>query len=256
VTGFLAVVCALFGLAIGSFLNVVIYRVPRKESVVQPRSRCPQCDTQLRPSDNVPVVSWLLLGGRCRTCKAKVSLRYPIVELTTAALFAGVALRFGASWAVPAFCLFFAALLALALIDLEHFLLPNRIIYPTLLASVPLLLLAAAAGHEWNHLRSAVIGGLAAFAVFFVLNLVYPRGMAFGDVRLSAVIGVYLGWIGPRTLFLGLFLGFLTASIVGIGLIVARKADRKTPVPFGVFLAIGAAVAVFAGGPVIHWWMD
>ena len=255
-TGFLAVVCAFIGLAVGSFLNVVIYRIPRKESVVHPRSRCPLCDTQLRASDNVPVVSWLVLGGRCRTCRGKVSARYPIVELTTAALFAGVALRFGASWAVPAFCLFFAALLALALIDFEHFLLPNRIIYPTLCASLPLLVLAAAAGHQWDHLRSAFIGGAAAFAVFFVLNLVYPKGMAFGDVRLSGVIGLYLGWIGPRTLFLGLFLGFLTASVVGIGLIVARKADRKTPVPFGVFLAIGAALAVFAGGPVIHWWMD
>jgi leader peptidase (prepilin peptidase) / N-methyltransferase len=116
--------------------------------------------------------------------------------------------------------------------------------------------LAAAANHQWDHLRSALIGGLAAFAVFFVLNLVYPKGMAFGDVRLSGVIGLYLGWIGPKTLFLGLFLGFLTASIVGIGLIVARRADRKTPVPFGVFLAIGAALAVFAGGPVIQWWMD
>ena len=256
VTGVLAVVCALFGLAIGSFLNVVIYRVPRKESVVHPRSRCPQCDTQLRSIDNVPVVSWLLLGGRCRTCKGKVSARYPVVELTTAALFAGAALRFGASWELPGFCLFFAALLALALIDLEHFLLPNKIIYPTLLASIPLLLVAAAAGHQWDHLRGAVIGSLAAFAVFFLLNLVYPRGMAFGDVRLSAVIGLYLGWIGPRTLFVGLFLGFLTASVVGIGLIVARRANRKTPVPFGVFLAIGAGIAVFAGGPVIRWWLD
>jgi leader peptidase (prepilin peptidase)/N-methyltransferase len=242
-------------LAVGSFLNVVIYRVPRKESVVHPRSRCPSCDTQLAPYDNIPVVSWLVLRGRCRTCRSPVSVRYPLVELATAALFAGAAVRFGADWVLPAFCLFLAAVLALALIDLEHFLLPNRVIYPTLLASIPLLLVAAAAGHQWDQLRTAAIGCGAAFLAFFVLNLVYPRGMAFGDVRLSAVIGLYLGWIGLRTVFVGLFLAFLTASVVGIGLIVARRASRKTPVPFGVFLAIGAAIAVFAGGPVIQWWM-
>src|SRR5205814_1522211 len=125
----------------------------------------------------------------------------------------------------------------------------------TLALSVPLLVLAAAEGDHWRNLRNAGLGALAAFGVFFLLNLVYPRGMAFGDVRLSAVIGLYLGWLGPRTLFLGLFLAFLTASVVGIALIVARKANRRSPIPFGVFLAIGAAVAVFFGRPVLHWYL-
>ena len=146
-------------------------------------------------------------------------------------------------------------LFALAVIDYEHFLLPNRIIYPTLLASIPLLVFAAAGDGEWHRLRNALIGSAAAFGAFFVLNLIYPKGMAFGDVRLSAVIGLYLGWLGGRTVFLGLFLAFLTASVVGIGLILVRRAGRKTPIPFGVFLAAGAAIAVFFGNPILHRWM-
>ena len=131
-TTFLAAVCGLFGLAVGSFLNVVIHRVPRRESVSHPRSQCPGCETQLAVYDNIPVASWLILGGRCRTCKTKISVRYPLVELGTASLFVAAAVRFGADWVLPAFCLFLAALFALALIDLEWFLLPSRIIYPTL----------------------------------------------------------------------------------------------------------------------------
>jgi leader peptidase (prepilin peptidase)/N-methyltransferase len=200
------------------------------------------------------VASWVVLGGRCRTCKTKISVRYPLVELATAGLFVAAALRFGADWVLPAFCLFLAALLALALIDLEWFLLPSRIIYPTLLASAPLLLLAAVAGHDWTNLRHAIVGSAAAFLAFFVLNLVYPKGMAFGDVRLSAVVGLYLGWLGLRHVFLGLFLAFLTATFVGVALILARRADRKSPIPFGIFLAIGAAITVFAGDPIVRWW--
>ena len=254
-TGLLVAACAVLGLSIGSFLNVVIHRVPRKESVVRPRSRCPSCDTQLSSLDNIPLVSWLVLRGRCRTCGVRISPRYPLVELLTGALFAGAAVRFGYDWALPAFLLFLASLVALAVIDYEHFLLPNRIIYPTLLASLPLLVLAAAAGHQWRAFRDAVLGSVVAFAVFFVLNLVYPRGMAFGDVRLSSIIGLYLGWLGPRTVFLGLFAAFLTASIVGIGLILGRRANRKTPIPFGVFLAVGAIVAVYWGNAILDWWI-
>jgi leader peptidase (prepilin peptidase)/N-methyltransferase len=250
----IAAFCGVIGLMIGSFLNVVIHRVPRKESVVRPRSHCPSCGTQLTALDNIPLVSWLVLGGKCRTCRAHISGRYPLVELATGALFAATALRFSGDWVLPAFLLFFAALLALAVIDFEQFLLPNRIIYPTLLASLPLLVLAAAGNGDWRSLRNALFGALAAFAVFFLLNLVYPRGMAFGDVRLSAVIGLYLGWLGARTEFVGFFLAFLSASVIGIGLMLAHRANRKTPIPFGVFLAIGAAVAVFAGRTMVGWW--
>jgi leader peptidase (prepilin peptidase)/N-methyltransferase len=212
--------------------------------------------------DNIPVVSWLVLRGKCRTCGERISIRYPLVELATGGLFAAVAVRFGLDWPLAGFLLFTAALLALALIDLEHFLLPNRIIYPTLFASVPLLVGAAALGDYWRHfeergsgLKGSIIGGLVAFGFFFLLNLIYPRGMAFGDVRLSGLIGVYLGWLGPATAFLGFFAAFLTGSIVGVGLILARRASRTTPIPFGVFLAIGAMLAIFFGRPFFDWYL-
>src|SRR5947208_14309635 len=144
-TAFVAAASALVGLAVGSFLNVVIYRVPRKESVVRPRSHCPGCGTQLAERDNIPVVSWVLLRGRCRTCGEPISARYPLVELGTAALFVAAALRFGLDWALPAYLVFFAALVAVSFIDLEHYIIPNRIVYPTLFVSIPLLAVAAAA---------------------------------------------------------------------------------------------------------------
>src|SRR4051794_4858498 len=225
--------CGILGLAVGSFLNVVIYRVPRKESVVRPRSHCPSCGTQLKEIDNIPLVSWLVLRGKCRTCGEPISVRYPLVELATGLLYAAVAVRFGFDWPLPAFLLFTAALLALALIDLEHYLLPNRIIYPTLFASVPLLVGAAAFGHYWTHfeergsgLKGSVIGGLVAFGFFFLLNLIYPRGMAFGDVRLSGLIGVYLGWLGPATAFPGFFPPLITRSVGGGGPILAPRGRR------------------------------
>src|SRR5205814_3154050 len=157
-TAVVAVACGVLGLAVGSFLNVVVYRVPRKESVVRPRSHCPNCGTQLADKDNVPVVSWLALRGRCRTCGEPISVRYPLVELATAALFVAAGLRFGADWALPAFLLLFASLLAISLIDLEHYIIPNRIVYPTLFGGAALLVVAAAGDGDWKALERAVIG--------------------------------------------------------------------------------------------------
>jgi leader peptidase (prepilin peptidase) / N-methyltransferase len=254
VTALLAVACGLVGLAVGSFLNVVIYRVPRKESVVRPRSHCPSCGEQIGDRDNIPVFSWILLRGRCRSCSARISVRYPLVEAATAGLFVAAAIRFGASWVVPGYCLFFASLLAISMIDLDHYIVPNRIIYPTLFASVPLLVGAAALGHEWQALERAVLGGLLGFVAFFVIHFISPRGMGFGDVRLAGVIGVYLGWLGYEHLFVGLFLSMLLASVVGIGLIVARLRTRKQAVPFAPFMAVGAVLAVMWGHAFITWW--
>src|SRR3954468_655203 len=156
--GLVVAICALLGLAVGSFLNVVIYRVPRKESVVRPRSRCPGCGTQLADRDNIPVASWVLLRGRCRTCGEAISGRYPLVELGTAALFVAAALRFGLDWVLPAYLLFFAALVAITFIDLELYIIPNRVLYPTLFIATPLLVLAAAAQDQWANLERALIG--------------------------------------------------------------------------------------------------
>jgi len=251
-TSVAAVVCGLIGLCVGSFLNVVIYRVPRRESVIRPRSHCPSCDTPIADRDNVPVVSWLVLRGRCRSCRARISIRYPIVEVGTAALFVAAAVRLGATWQLPAFCVFFASLLAISMIDLDHFIIPNRVIYPTLAVTIPMLVVAAAADGTWSHLRNAAIGGVAGFAALFVIHFISPRGMGFGDVRLAGVIGMMLGWLGLRYLFLGLFLGFLLAAVIGLALIAARLRTRKDAVPFGPFMATGAVLAVLWGQAILN----
>jgi len=254
VTAVVAVVCGLLGLAVGSFLNVVIYRVPRKESVVRPRSRCPGCGTQLADRDNIPVVSWVLLRGRCRTCGEAISGRYPLVELGTAALFVAAALRFGLDWALPAYLVFFASLVVITFIDLEHYIIPNRVLYPTLFVAIPLLVIAAAAQGEWDKLARAIIGAAVAWVFFLILHLVSPRGMGFGDVRLSFLLGLFLGWLDLRHVFLGVFFGFLLGSIVGVVLMALRRRGRKEHIPFGPFLAAGAVVAVLAGSPLLSWY--
>ena len=251
-TTVLAAACALVGLAVGSFLNVVIHRVPMKVSVVRPRSRCPGCDTQIAPRDNVPVVSWLLLRGRCRACGEAISPRYPLVELGTGVLFALTAVRLGFDPALPAFLVLMAALIAISAIDLEHFIVPNRIVYPTLFVSAPLLVVAAVIDGDGKSLREAALGGVLAFALFLLIHLVSPGGMGFGDVRLAGLLGVFLGWLTLPHVLLGLFLGFLLASVVGVGLIVASRRSRKDAIPFGPFLALGAVLAVLVGSPLLR----
>src|SRR5438270_7648291 len=183
-TGALVAFCGLMGLLIGSFLNVVIWRVPRKLSVVRPPSHCPQCETPIRPVDNVPVLSWLLLRGKCRHCGNPIPVRYPLVEAGCGILFAVVGARFGSSWALPAYLVLTAALLAISIIDLEHFIVPDRITAPLTVSALALLGLAAAAdGNGWR-LGRALLGGVAFCGFLLVLNLLYPRGMGMGDVKL------------------------------------------------------------------------
>lgn len=244
--------CAVFGLAVGSFLNVVIYRVPRHESVVSPRSACPTCSTPIAGRDNVPVISWLLLRGHCRTCHAWISARYPAVELATAGLFAGAAARFGYNWALPAYLVLFAGLMALACIDLEQMLLPKAIVFPVLGLVAILLLLAAAATGGWHQLLVAAICAVAWFAVFFALNAVYPRALGFGDVRLAPALGLALGWLGVRYVLLGFFAANLIGAVIGIGLIATKQMSRQQQVPYGVFLALGTALAIFAGPELLR----
>src|SRR5215203_6768148 len=162
-TGAIAAICGLFGLVIGSFLNVVIWRVPRRESVVTPPSHCPECDVEIPPYDNIPVLSWLVLRGRCRQCGTRISVRYLLVELSSAGLWVAMALRFGWSWELPAYLVLVSALLALALIDLDTFLLPNKIVYPLTVALVVLLGLAAVLDDSGDDLVRALLGGAAAF---------------------------------------------------------------------------------------------
>lgn len=236
-------------------MNVVIHRVPRGESVVQPRSSCPSCGTPIANRDNIPVVSWLLLRGKCRTCRQPISPRYVLVELLTAVLFVGAALRFGADWALPAYLVFLAGLLALAFTDFERKLLPLRIVYPVLGLVGALLVLASGAEGHWSKLVPAAAAAAVAFGCFYAINFMNPQWMAFGDVRLAAVIGLGLGWLGAAVALMGFFLAFLLGSIVGILLIVAKRIDRKDHIPFGVFLALGAFIAVFAGRPLVDLYL-
>jgi leader peptidase (prepilin peptidase) / N-methyltransferase len=246
--------CAVLGLAVGSFLNVVIWRVPRKESVVRPPSHCPGCETPIRPADNVPVVSWLLLRGRCRHCGASISVRYPLVEAGCGVLFAAVAARFGASWALPAYLVLAAALLAISAIDLEHYIVPDRITGPLSIASIPLLALASLGEGDWGRFVRTLAGGAVFFAFFFVLNLVYAKGMGMGDVKLSFSLGLFLGWLGWGHVFLGGFASFLLGAVVGVALIALGVRGRKDAVPFGPFLAAGTMIAILWGRPILHWY--
>ena len=250
--GLLIGLCALLGLAIGSFLNVVIYRVPRGESIVSPRSACPACGAQIRERDNIPVVSWLVLRGRCRDCRASISPRYPLVEVACAALFAGTAARFGYQWDVPAFLVLFAGLLALSCIDVERMLLPKKIVYPLTGLVAVLLLLAAAATGNWHAYVIAIVCALGWFVVFFALNFISPRILGFGDVRLSLVLGLALGWLGVGYVLLGFFAANVIGAVIGLTLIASKRMSRSDRIPYGVFLALGCAFAVFAGPELLR----
>jgi leader peptidase (prepilin peptidase)/N-methyltransferase len=232
-----------FGLLIGSFLNVVAYRLPRGESLVKPRSRCTSCGEEVRPYDNVPVLSWLLLRGRCRHCRASISARYPAVELATALVFAAVALVRGLDAGLLLDLPFAAMLIAVASIDLEHRIVPNRILLPMAVWGV-----GAAAVIRPEALPEALIAAGAAFLALLLAALAYPGGMGMGDVKLAGVMGLYLGAaVAPA-----LLTAFLLGSVVGVA-IVARHgaAARKKGVPFAPFMALGGLVGLLAGPELI-----
>ncbi len=253
----LLVVCtALVGLVIGSFLNVVIWRVPRGESVVTPPSHCPGCGHEVRPRDNIPVVSWLLLRGRCRDCGTGISVRYPLVEAGTAVVFAVLTLAIGFEPELPAFLYLGAIGVALAMIDIDVKRLPNAIVLPSYLVAGALLTVAAAVDGRWEDLLRAGLGMVALYAFYFLLALVYPAGMGFGDVKLAGVLGIYLGWLGWAEVVTGGFLGFLFGGVVGGGLVLVRRAGRKSKLPFGPFMLAGALVAILWGGALADLYLD
>lgn len=254
-TVFVVATSAIVGLLVGSFLNVVIHRVPAGESVVRPRSRCPACGTEIASRDNMPVVSWLLLRGRCRACRAPISVRYPLVEILTAVLFGAVAARIGTEWSLPAFLVLTATLIALSIIDLETFRLPTPIIYVSGVVSVLLLGAAAIVEGDTRGIAEAAAGAAIAFSVLLLIHVISPRGMGFGDVRLAALLGLFLGWMELPNVAVGLFLAFLLASVVGVGLMVAGRRGRKDRVPFGPFLAAGTMLAIFLGPSILDAYL-
>lgn len=233
----------LIGAVIGSFLNVVAHRVPLGESLVSPGSHCPGCGAPVRPYDNIPVVSWLLLRGRCRNCGMRISPRYPLVELATAVAFAAVVAVRGFDNDLILELPFVAALIALAAIDFDHKLLPNKIVYPLAAYGVIATLLV-----DQDDLVENLIAGAGAFLFLLLAVIAYPRGMGMGDVKLAGAMGLYLG----LSVIPAMLVAFLSGSLVGI-VILAREgaAGRKKAVPFGVFLALGGIVGVLAGPELI-----
>ncbi len=251
----LIIACAVLGLLIGSFLNVVIYRVPAGLSVVSPPSKCPGCDEFIKPRDNVPVISWLLLRGQCRHCGQPISARYPLVEMLTAVLFAAMAARFGYDWQLPAFLYFAAIGLALAAIDLDTKRLPNVLTLPSYAVALVLMLIPTVLDNRGPDFVRALAGAAILFGLYFVLAMIYPAGMGFGDVKLAGLLGIYLGWLSWSSLIVGGFLGFLLGGVVGLVLMALRKAGRKSAIPFGPFMVAGALLAVFIADPLSAWYL-
>lgn len=253
------IAAGLGGLLFGSFANVVVHRVPRRESLVRPGSRCPACGSPIRARDNIPVVSWLVLRGRCRRCAARISWRYPAVEAATAILFALAVLRIPSSahsrWDLLAYLPLLWVLVPLSAIDFESKILPNRIVVPAIGAEAALLAAAAAAGPGLRAWVGAAAGGVISFLAFFAIALVSPRGMGMGDVKMSGLLGLGLGYLGWRRAVLGFFLASLVGAVVGIGLMVAGRAGRKTQLPFGPWLALGAVLSILYGDVLVRAWL-
>jgi leader peptidase (prepilin peptidase)/N-methyltransferase len=250
-----AVVAGVLGLVIGSFVGVVADRVPRQESLVRPPSHCTSCEAPLRPFDNIPVFSYLVLHGRCHGCGGYIPPRDLFVELVTAASFATLAWRLPTFWAVPAYCLLVAGLVALSAIDLEHKLLPRRVLYVTAGISGVLLVLASWPSHRFEHLLIAAIAAGACFAVFFVIWFVAPRAMGYGDVRLAGLCGAALGWLGLGAVGVGMLGAFVFAGVPAVIMLATGKAGRKTALAFGPYLALGTVVAACFGPTIAHAWV-
>ena len=271
------VVAGIFGAIIGSFLNVVIHRVPHGKSIVFPNSSCPSCGAAIAFYDNIPVLSYILLGAKCRQCKEHISVRYPAVELLTAVLFVAVAWHDGLSAALPFDLVFTSAILALVFIDAEHKLLPDAITYPgmafTLIARVALPYLignphfddipslsqgSLADAPIWvTSLVGAVIGALAGGGTLWFFGWIWQKvrkieAMGLGDVKMMFMVGGYLGW---RLTILTIFIGVFTGSVVGVLLMaIEGKYDSKREIPFGVFLGLGAIAALLFGAPIVVWY--
>lgn len=254
----------LFGLLIGSFLNVVAYRVPIGMSIVAPPSACPNCGNRITARDNVPLLSWALLRGACRHCRAPISVRYPIVEAATGLVFAAAALPFlprfttsadprltaAAGLELVAYLYLAAISVALAVIDLDVRRLPDAIVLPSYLVAGALLVAVDVLRGDLARLPLVVIGGAGSFLFYYLLRVLKPGGMGLGDVKLAGVLGMYLGQAGVAQLLVGTFAAFLLGGVVGIALIVARRSTRKSSIPFGPWMLGGAWVGILAGAPL------
>ena len=244
-----AILVTVFGLSVGSFLNVCIHRLPLRESLMHPASRCPRCQAALKPYDNIPVVSYLVLRGRCRACRAPISLRYPLIEVITGAVFLAAYILFDGPMLYQRL-LFACAMIVLFVIDLEHRILPDVITLPGIGVG---FLCSFIMPPGWiDSLVGLVVGGGSLWLmgeVYFRLR--HEEGMGFGDVKMLAMIGAFLGW---KLMLLTLILSSFLGSAIGLGMIAARRGDMKYALPFGTFLAVGALVASVVGDRIVNWY--
>ncbi len=243
---------AILGLAVGSFLNVCIHRLPSNKSIVQPPSSCPHCGYRLRWIDNIPVVSYALLGGRCRQCRAPISMRYPIVEILTMAMFVLHYLVLGLDIILVPRLLFACAMIVLFAIDLEHHLLPNVITIPGIVVGLAFSAMLP------PGFVDALIGALAGGGVLWLIGEAYYRysgqeGMGGGDVKMLAMIGAFLGW---KLVILTLVLSSLLGSLIGVGVLVVRRGGLKYALPYGTFLSLAALVSSLYGGRIVDWYVS
>lgn len=233
----------------------MIHRVPIGVSIVRPPSACPGCGSQLRWFDNLPILSWIVLRGRCRTCKQKISMRYPIVESLVGLLWAANVAQFGLVPELPAFLALSTVVVILSAIDLEHRRIPNKILGPSTLFALVLIAGAAVAKGEVSLLAQSLLGGLAYFLPMLAIGLISAKGMGFGDIKFSGYLGLHLGWLGLGHVFIGAFAGFFLGALIGVASIAAGRKSRKDFIPFGPSMALGAIGAIFLGDRLLELWL-
>lgn len=241
------VLAAVLGLAVGSFLNVVIHRVPRQESVVSPPSHCPNCDTPIKGRHNVPVLSWLALGGKCASCRVPISARYPLVEAATGLLFAVIVLRFGLTAQVPAYLYFAAIAVSLAMIEFDIRRVPDSIVVPSFVVGLALLVPAAVVASDWYPVLRALGGAAVLGLLGLMLVLAFPA-VGFGSAKLAGLLGLYLGWLSWTAVLVGVL---ATLLVAGVGEGVRLLADRPRRVPAGPCLIAGAVLTVVVAAPIV-----
>ncbi len=250
----MVILIGFFGCLIGSFLNVVIYRTPLKRSIVSPPSACMDCGLRIKGYDNIPVLSWLILRGKCRGCKAAISMRYPVVELSTGIVFGIVFWKFhgSANSLILAFLYLAAVSIALALIDLDTHTLPNRIVIPSYFVGAILLGTTALMNGNYPSILRALAGMCVLGLFYFALALIYPGGMGMGDVKFAGVLGLFLGYLGWDVLLVGAFSAFVLGGLFALALIVFRRANRTSGIPFGPWMLTGAWVGVFFSTSIVQ----
>jgi len=246
-----------FGLIVGSFLNVCIYRLPRNISIVRPASACPVCSTPIKPWDNIPVLSYILLRGRCRGCGERISIRYPFVELLNGIFYISVFNFFGMEWHLPLLFAFTSAMIVITFIDLDFQIIPDEITLPGigigLIGASFMLPDPFASPLQIVGFQSSLLGLLLGGGLYFLIAVLSKGGMGGGDIKMMAMVGAFMGW---KAVLLTTFLGSITGSIVGIFLMAFKGKGRKTKIPFGPFLALGSIITLFFGGEILRWYFS